>query len=178
MENSESTTNNLVKMKKREVKLEDGQVLKLTVIDLKAEGPETLICNQCSYRNICSEIPDPNCPDDKDRSLIDFCGELGTAPDEDADLINAIPAPGSLERVFEGKSESVFKALINKNPLVHLQDVISKVCSGWCDDYDEEFTKCNECNSSCMLHDLFMGKEKLIGDNLKKIDEKELESLF
>ena len=42
--------------------------------------------------------------------------------------------------------------------MVPLVDVITNVCSKFCDDFEPGCTNCSSKNLSCMLHDLFKAK--------------------
>ena len=141
--------------------------------DMKA--PEENICNtKCPYRKICEEIPDPRCPQNKDKTFIDFCGELGGGENDDPELVNSVPVKGTLEKAFEHDTD-VFQALIKRDPMVHVKDVIESVCQGWCDNYNENYSNCNECNATCILNGLFLAKDKLIGGKLEKDPDVDLE---
>lgn len=70
---------------------------------------EELICEtRCPYSDICYKLPDPRNPEDPDSNFEDLCTELGEflepgQNEEDpgrAEIINSIPAPGSLEAIY------------------------------------------------------------------------------
>ena len=115
---------------------------------------DELVCEtRCPYGKICDKLRDPRHPEDKNLCFMDFCGEFGS--ESPKGLSEMIPKEGSLEEVFSD-FEDIFQTLIKENPMVRLSDIIEKVCSGWCDDHNEEHTNCVASNKSCLLHDLFL----------------------
>lgn len=117
---------------------------------------EKLLCElYCPYDKICDKIRDPRDIDDPDRNFSDFCGELGQDSEDDKEdeiLKNFVPV--NLEESFKDYPD-IFSQIIDKDPVVRLKKVIKCVCSGWCSDFDENFSKCKYENKSCILHELF-----------------------
>jgi hypothetical protein len=149
------------KIKVIKVDGENGEKFKFNFRPLYNVGDDELVCEtRCTYCDICNKIPDPRALGDKERCFEDFCGELGEA--DDPENLNMIPLPGSLEESFKDEND-IFLKLIEKNPVIKLEDLIEKVCSsGWCEDYNKEHTNCNSKNRSCLMQDLF----------IKKVEEK------
>ena len=112
----------------------------------------------CPYADICDQIPDPRCPENKERSFLDFCGELSENDDEK--FVDVIPCEGSIETSLSDVIGDVFQTLIERRHLVSVPDAIDKICPGWCDSYDKEHSACRVTNKSCMLTNLFFGSKK------------------
>jgi hypothetical protein len=113
-------------------------------------------CEQfCPYADICDKIPDPRDPQNKDRSFLDFCGELSEA--EDDKFVDVIPCENSIETSLSDVVGDVYQTLINRKHLVSVDKAIDKICPGWCDSYDKEHSACKVTNKSCMLSNLFAG---------------------
>ncbi len=111
-------------------------------------------CEQfCPYAEYCDQIPDPRDPENKERSFLDFCGEL--SENEDEKYIDVIPCENSIESSLSDVVGDVFQTLINKKHLVSVDKAIDKICPGWCDSYDQEHSACRVTNKSCMLTNLF-----------------------
>jgi len=116
-----------------------------------------LLCDlYCPYNKICDKLRDPRDIDDPDRNFSDFCAELGQTEDENKDLLDFVPV--NLEESFKNFPD-IFSQIIDKDPVVRLKKVIKCVCSGWCSDFDESFSKCKYENKSCILHELFIENE-------------------
>ena len=111
----------------------------------------------CPYADICDKIPDPRDPENKERSFLDFCGEL--AENEDEKLIDVIPCENSIESSLSDVVGDIYQTLIEKKQLVSVGEAIDKICPGWCDSYDKEHSACKVTNKSCILSNLFSGKK-------------------
>ena len=74
-----------------------GKELKL--IPQKVEREDELVCDRCSYSSICDLLPDTRYPDDALENFEGLCGELGETIGGE-ELLNSIPAPGSLETIY------------------------------------------------------------------------------
>ena len=111
----------------------------------------------CPYADICDKIPDPRDPENKERSFLDFCGEL--AENEDEKLIDVIPCENSIESSLSDVVGDIYQTLIDKKHLVSVGEAIDKICPGWCDSYDKEHSACKVTNKSCILSNLFSGKK-------------------
>jgi hypothetical protein len=121
---------------------------------LKELSEDQLVCDYCSYSEICDKIKNPRTLNDQDSTFEDFCSEIGEL--ENPENLNLYPVPGSLEEGFK-EDFDIFQELIKKNPTVRVNDLVESVCSsGWCDDYSEDHCNCKASNKSCLLNDLFI----------------------
>lgn len=141
------------------------------------DSDKSIICvSSCPYGKICGKLKDPRKPNDPNSHFSDLCNGLttDTVKQEDSNkeegkyILSLHPAEGSLEEAFFD-DEDIFKQLIEKNPVVRINDVIDKTCSNWCDSYTPEKTNCNSRNKTCIMQDLFLGCVPLA-----KIDTKEV----
>ena len=81
---------------------------KFRLIPQENIGEEELVCDRCSYSDICERLPDPRNPENPELSFEDLCGDLGEMekPGQDEtdygrlELFNSMPAPGSLEAIY------------------------------------------------------------------------------
>ena len=128
----------------------------------------------CPYAEVCDKIPDPRDPQNKERSFLDFCGELSESEDEK--FIDVIPCENSIENSLSDVIGDMYQKLIERNHLVSVGKAIDKICPGWCDSYDKEHSACKVTNKSCMLKNLFskdVKEEEETKEEPKKTDVEE-----
>ena len=132
---------------------------KLTFVQSPKAKAELEVCCEevCPYGNLCEKIRDPRNPEDPNSSLETLCCELGLGDGDDESLQQFFPAPGTIEKNLPDFPD-IFQQLTEKNPMVALKDVITNVCSKFCDEFEPGCSNCNSKNLSCMLHDLFKAK--------------------
>ena len=132
---------------------------KLTFVQSPKAKAELEVCCEdvCPYGNLCDKIRDPRNPEDLNSSLETLCCELGLGDGDDESLQQFFPAPRTIEENLADFPD-IFQQLTEKNPMVSLVDVITNVCSKFCDDFEPGCTNCSSKNLSCMLHDLFKAK--------------------
>jgi hypothetical protein len=143
------------KLRKLEVVGDDGKkrFFKFQPM-LKELSEEQLVCDYCSYSEICDKIKNPKALNDADSTFEDFCSELGEL--ENPENLNLFPVQGSLEEGFK-EDFDIFQELIKYNPTIRVNDLIESVCAtGWCEDYSEDHCNCSANNKSCLLYDLFI----------------------
>lgn len=156
----------LKKIKVIKVYGENGQKFAFKFRPLYNVESDELVCEtRCPYCSICDYIRDPRAISDPERTFSDFCGELGET--SDPEILNMIPVLGSLEEGFKDQKD-IFEQLVKENPTVRLNDIIEKVCSGWCEDYVETHDNCVSCNQSCLMRDLFIKLEPSKKDKNKE----------
>ena len=161
------------KYKVLEIDTEKGTVsLKLQPI-LDMDGITEMICEtRCPYHKVCEHLPNPRKDaTPQNNTFLHFCGSLGEGENEDVELRDCVPAPGSLEEAFKDVfDKDIYQLLVDGNPVVPVKDLIKTVCSGFCDFYDPvNFSKCKSSNQTCLLHDLF----KIAPGELKPEEVKE-----
>ena len=132
---------------------------KLTFVQSPKAKAELEICCEdvCPYGNICEKIRDPRKPEDQNSSLLTLCCELGLGDGDDESLQQFFPAPGTIEENLYDLPD-IFQQVTEKNPYVPVKEVISNVCSKFCEYYEPDCSNCNSKNLSCMLHDLFKAR--------------------
>lgn len=120
------------------------------------EKMEKLPCESvCPYGiKVCEAMPDPRDPSNKAKCFANWCTELGREADQDKILVRSVPAAGTIESSL-GDFKEIYQALLEKNPMVRLTEVIDCVCSGGCDMYNESHSNCNHENKFCILRNLF-----------------------
>lgn len=167
---AEQQKSNLLKRKAIKFKTRNGderEIIMEPVLNLA--GPEVLVCEEyCPYSKICKILPDPRKPEGSDigedgyDGFLNFCGDLGTGDENfDIAIANYVPAEGSLEQVFEDFPD-IFNLLIEKNPVVRVNDIIDNVCKGgWCSDWTPDHCNCKSSNMSCILRSLFINSEAI-----------------
>jgi hypothetical protein len=143
------------KFKRVKVVTEKGdRFITFKPVDLK-DNLEELVCEKnCPYSKICDKIPDPRNMNDKNLKFLDFCGEAEDERDNTS-LGNMVPLEGTVEEFFKDYPD-IFQILIKNNTMVGIKDIIHRVCSGWCENYNKEMTNCKSTNSICWLQDLFI----------------------
>ena len=118
-------------------------------------------CDHCSYFGKCDKFLNPETPDDKESSFMEFCSDLGIPSEEgeavDKEILSYIPQEGTLEENISDLAD-VYQALIKKKGYVSLGKVIDCICKDTCPLYNEEHSNCSSKNSLCLLEDLIKSK--------------------
>ncbi len=157
MENVKFKKVNIIDQKGRSITVKMMPV----VIDLTGS---ILVCEKCSYKDICMDIKDPTRDpgdEEEDTCLSDLCQDLAkTAMSiEDQKLsdnraLSFIPMKGAFEEAFPNIKDK-FRTLLNSSKLVYVDEIVEKVCPGWCSSYTKSHEHCNESNQLCILKKLF-----------------------
>ena len=112
----------------------------------------------CPYAKICDDLPHPEFPDNKEFSFIDFCGGVGISGDDTKeDELDLIPAKGTLENNLKDlMTPDVYQKLLKEERLVKINEVVDSFCSGFCEEYTKDHSKCQMSNPLCLMREVFV----------------------
>jgi len=144
------------KLKKVKFTTEKGETKELIFQPITEKlGTEEFACDKCCpySQEVCAKLRNPRKESDPNSSFLEFCGELGLQEGDDPEIINYVPAEGTIENNL-WDIKTVFDTLMVPNRFVRLSDVIDSVCQGSCPLYNKEHSRCVESNDMCILQDL------------------------
>lgn len=138
-------------------------------LDTTRELKDVICTECCPYGKLCGSLRHPEFPEDNSKTLNDWCIEVSFTNEkhnEVNDLGYYYPMPGELENLYPEGNDS-FKQLMQKNPIIRLDEFIDKVCSGFCDQYNSKHTNCTFENQTCICKELFLKTQKPLVLNSK-----------
>lgn len=131
----------------------------LTFIHEKDESENFIVCEHCSYYNVCNRLPHPEEPENKDKSFADFCYIQTSDLEKSPSSGDFIPKAGTIEENLTDLCDPYRDLALDNHSYVKLSDVIDTVCSDVCPDYDVSHCNCGASNKFCFLSQLFENKK-------------------
>lgn len=144
-------------------------------LDTTRELSDVICTECCPYGKLCGSLRHPEFPDDNSKTLNDWCVDVSFV-DEKKTEINDLgcyyPISGELENLYPEGSDSL-KQIMNKNPIIRLNEFIDKVCSGFCDQYNPEHSNCTFKNQTCICKELLLKTEEpmVLNSKCKKLSD-------
>ena len=132
----------------------------LTFVLEKREGEDSFVCTFCPYFNICNRIPNPEEPDNKDKTFMDFCYNTTSDLENGPASGDYIPKEGTIEENLADVCDPYKNLATDEHAYVKLSDVIDNVCSDVCPDFDKSHCNCGIENKFCILRQLFKNNKK------------------
>lgn len=123
---------------------------RITLIKLN-RGRDDLCNKCCPYGSLNNNYPSPECPENKDVGLCDWCSSLPLR------FAEYVPKEGEIERILGDKFDLV-KRTIDLNSVIRVSDFVDSVCVGFCDLYTKDHSNCSSKNNLCILKDLLREK--------------------
>jgi len=143
----------------------------------KVEEYSCMCDSVCPYKGLCDYICDPRDPENKESTFLDFCSSLGEEIEDsnregregeaeagkERKLLDSVPVEGTIEKNLSDFPD-VVQNIISKNPVVRVKDIITNVCSEWCDMYTEDCSNCKQGTEGCFLKNIIKLPEHVGGE--------------